>query len=497
MGRIMAVSAGMVCAAALNTGAVFAEVSPGQVWDAWMSQYKLYGYDVSVGSEESSAGALRLNEVALTQDIEGSSMVVNIPQITLRDLGNGTVEASFAKEMTAVAKSQIDEQVPMTMDIMMRQADTLMIVSGTPENLAYDITMPEFVIEMDQLVTEGDVSVPAKVWMSLSGGKGTYVVKEDGGQRITSDFDLAGLRMTASGADPETGSTFQMEGRMVDLKAVSDAFLPEGVDYVDMGVALAAGMDASMDMTQGPSSFKMDLSGPDGNVTIDAQSQSGTFGMKMSEETLRYATSGQGITMAARADAMPLPMSAAMDAVVFDVGFPVAPNEEPSAFVGKLSLEGLTIADQLWAMFDPTGQLPRDPATLTVDLSGEGRATMDFFAPEPEMMMDAPMPFEVETLSINKLRLDAVGVELDGSGAMTFDNSMPMPMPVGQIDLRLAGANGLMGKLVNMGLLPQDQVMFAQMMLGLYARPTGDDELSSTIEFKEGGEILANGQRIQ
>jgi hypothetical protein len=74
---------------------------------------------------------------------------------------------------------------------------------------------------------------------------------------------------------------------------------------------------------------------------------------------------------------------------------------------------------------------------------------------------------------------------------------MGMPMPLGAIDLKLVGANGLMDKLVTMGLMPQDQAMFARMMMGLYAVPAGEDEMTSKIEFKEGGEILANGQRIQ
>ena len=35
------------------------------------------------------------------------------------------------------------------------------------------------------------------------------------------------------------------------------------------------------------------------------------------------------------------------------------------------------------------------------------------------------------------------------------------------------------------------------MMLGMFATPVGEDELTSTIEINEQGHILANGQRIQ
>jgi hypothetical protein len=106
-------------------------------------------------------------------------------------------------------------------------------------------------------------------------------------------------------------------------------------------------------------------------------------------------------------------------------------------------------------------------------------------------------PFEVSEATINSLLLKAVGVELAGSGKVTFDNTAGAMKPIGAIDLSLTGANALMDKLVKMGFVPQDQIMGAKMMLGLFAVPTGDDALASKIEFKDDGGIYANGQRLQ
>ena len=61
-----------------------------------------------------------------------------------------------------------------------------------------------------------------------------------------------------------------------------------------------------------------------------------------------------------------------------------------------------------------------------------------------------------------------------------------------------SSGNGLLDTLVGMGLVPEEQAMGARMMMGLFARPgDGEDTLVSTIEVKEDGSILANGQRIQ
>ena len=78
---------------------------------------------------------------------------------------------------------------------------------------------------------------------------------------------------------------------------------------------------------------------------------------------------------------------------------------------------------------------------------------------------------------------------------MTFDG---MPAPTGAIDLQLVGGNGLLDKLIQMGLVPEDQAMGVRMMMGLFAVP-GDqpDSLKSKVEFTQDGQVLANGQRLK
>ena len=136
-------------------------------------------------------------------------------------------------------------------------------------------------------------------------------------------------------------------------------------------------------------------------------------------------------------------------------------------------------------------------ATLIVDLSGAAKLLVNILDPkEAENIGDQP-PGELDALDINELKLSAVGAELTGNGALTFDNSAGVPKPLGAVDLQLTGANALIDKLVAMGFVPEDQAMGARMMMGLFAVPTGEDALSSKIEFKEDGGVYANGQRVQ
>ena len=185
----------------------------------------------------------------------------------------------------------------------------------------------------------------------------------------------------------------------------------------------------------------------------------------------------------------------------FGFQMPVGVADEPQDFSFLTRIVDLTVSDDIWAMFDPTNQLPRDPATLVIDTKGKAKLLVDIMDPAAvEAAGEAP-PAELHALDITALQAKIAGAELTGSGALTFDNSDlvtygGMPAPTGKIDLKLVGGNTLMDKLVAMGLLPEDQVMGFRMMLSMFANATGEDELTSTLEFKDGG-FFANGQQLQ
>jgi hypothetical protein len=86
---------------------------------------------------------------------------------------------------------------------------------------------------------------------------------------------------------------------------------------------------------------------------------------------------------------------------------------------------------------------------------------------------------------------------LAGTGAFTFDNSMGIPMPLGEANVTVTGANALIDGLIATGLLSEDDAMGARMMMGMFMVPGANaDELTSKIEAKEGMQILVNGQPL-
>ncbi len=161
-------------------------------------------------------------------------------------------------------------------------------------------------------------------------------------------------------------------------------------------------------------------------------------------------------------------------------------------------LVDMTMSEDLWSMLDPAGVLPRDPALIVADLSGTAVMERSLF--EAETADEAPGT--IETLAIDALRVKALGAEVTGSGSLEFVESageLPdIPQPVGTIELVLVGANALLDRLVQMGLVGEDQAMGARMMFGVFARQgEGEDTLVSTITLTPDGQISANGQRIR
>jgi Uncharacterized protein conserved in bacteria (DUF2125) len=172
-------------------------------------------------------------------------------------------------------------------------------------------------------------------------------------------------------------------------------------------------------------------------------------------------------------------------------------NEVAGDYGMVMKLSQFTVSEEAWAMFDPSGALKRDPADIAIDVSGKTK--LDFIAmmQADEAGTEPPVP-AVETLDITELTLKVAGAALAGTGAFTFDNSMGIPMPLGEANVTVTGANALIDGLIATGLLAEEDAMGARMMMGVFMAPGANaDELTSKIEAKAGGEIYVNGQRVQ
>lgn len=487
-------AAGLAIAALLLGTAARAQVTPEQVWQSWNDYYTSMGQSITTGSQTRDGDTLVLGQVAIGATMPGGSLNITVGDVRMRDAGDGTVEVSFAPEMpvTINNKAKSGETVDMAMKVA--QTGMSMIVSGTPENMSYAVAAPDLRFGVDSMKVDG-AEVPLTATVALTGTTGTYNVTAQGGQTIASDFKTDSVTFDLSAKDPKGTGTFSAKGNLSGISGTSKAVIPDGVDMTDMNAALGAGFDASGSFTVGSGTYAVDLQEPGQSMSAKVEGEGGNLNFAMSKAGLTYGGGGKATRMNVTASQLPFPIEMGYGETAFNLVMPVMKGEAPQPVALLVKVVDLTLSDTIWGMIDAGNQLPRDPATLVVDLSGMAKLTADIM--DPALADTAAPPGEIESVNLAQLLVRAVGAELVGSGAVTVDNSQGVPKPVGAVDLKLTGANALLDKLVAMGLLPQDQAMGARMMLGLFAVPSGDDILTSKIEFRDDGGIYANGQRLQ
>lgn len=504
MKHSLSLGASALLAVLLSSGAAQADVTAEQVWQSWIDYYADLGQTFSAASTEMQGDTLVVTDAKfVTSTPDGGSSEGTIPEIRLQEMGDGTVQVTLSNEFPMVMRPAPVEDVSAEVTALFSQQDFLTIVSGSPENMNFDFSAAEIAMAMDQLAVEGN-DAPMKMRFAVKGVAGTYIVLQDAGRAITSDMTADTLDVAIAGAEPEGGGTFNLTGTMSDLAGSGAMTMPEGTDMANMSAAMQAGMAIDGTFTYASGTYRIEAMGPDGNFDVDTTGGTGKLTFKLAKEGLSYGAESGESTMSVSGP-MPFPIDASIAQSAFNLVMPVAKGEvaQPAALLIKLV--DLKVSDSLWNMIDPGTQLPRDPATLVIDLSGAIKPLIDLFDPAVadqfasggEAGEGPPNPYELTEAKINQLQVKAVGAELTGTGAVTFDNSTGVPKPIGAIELNLAGANALMDKLATMGLMPEEQVMGARMMMGMFAVPSGEDALTSRIEFKEDGGIYANGQRIQ
>ena len=532
MNRPLATSA---LALILGAGPALADVTPAEVWQSLQDSYEQMGYAVQVGSEDASDEAITLTDVVLTIDGEADApdMVLTLPEIVLTAVGDGTVRSVVGGQMTleSSAVPEGDSEAvgfSMTMDAPGNET----ISSGTPEALTHDVAMPT--LTMSGRALDNQNEVPLNATLTGVTGSQTVTTAADGASTQTFEgrADAMEAQITASGPSlaaaetpettpdapdaPEAPATtaetddFQATISIADLTMQGDGTSPAGeINFGNQPTqALQAGFGGkgSFGMGATSGSFTASTLTSDGSRNDSEgsfQAAGGTLAVGISADGLSYEGSMTDMTTNLTATDMPFPISYAAAENRFRLAMPIVASDQEQPFALTYVLDGLTLDDAIWQALDPEAALPRDPASLTIDLEGNALLTQNFMDPDFPQQVEpgpdgaAPMPLQPRSLTIKELALDAVGATVDLTGALTFGDDPSQP--VGTIEGTFGGINGLLDTLVAMGVVPQEQLMGPRMMMAMFARPVegSEDQLQTEIEFREGGAIFANGQQIQ
>lgn len=483
---------------------VNAQVTAQEVWSDWKDYMAGYGYEIT-GTESLSGNTLTVSGLTMSVDMPENEGNVSVDMKTLVFVGNsdGTVGVTMPSVMpmriTGADKGDEFEVV-----VNYTQSGNSLVVSGTPKDLSYNYTASQIGLALASVMVEGDIlpDSVARASMTLTNVISATQMKigdlREYSQRMSADSLIYDLAFD----DPESDDGGSLQGGIVGLSFQGGGTIPLDMSTADLPTMLAAGF--AFDGIFGYKSGNSNINGTGDGEQFDltSTSQGGSFKIAMDAQRIAYDIGQNGTSISVTTNQLPFPVDVNMAETRVLIDAPISKSDEEQDFSFIFKLRDFTVSEMIWGMLDPGAILPRDPATIVFDLSGKIKVLVDYMDPEiAENMPDVPA--ELNALTINELLVSAAGAKLSGSGDFTFDNSDlatfdGVPAPTGAANLELVGANGLMDKLIQMGLMAESDAMGARMMMGMLAVPgDGEDTLKSKIEINGEGQIVANGQRIK
>lgn len=488
--------------ALLAGGAARADVTAAQVWDNLRGALEANGQTLAVGAVRDTGDGLVAADVTLSAVSPEATFTARIGDIGLRERGDGTVELSLAPRQEIRIEKPGDDTRRLRLGVVPEGLS--IIASGDEAKVAYDVKAGAI-----RLVTDEGAVGPGKqaeISALLSGIKGRYELGTGLGGAVpvpvSSFLSAARLTLDASGHVEEKDETIELSVEMDDISS-SNSGTTMRTGPEEMAAALKAGLAVDSRLAHGPARYRLNFSDAEETLRFDATESAGHVAVKLSRDGLGVEVVDSDLSVTLSGSDIPLPEVAfALETLRLGLAMPVLESSTPGRLALGLRLEQLAPSALIWSALDPGGNLPHDPATVVVELEGKGNWSFDVFDPASAAAVAAEAPGELHELSLTELRIAAAGAVLEGSGSFVFDNSDldsfgGVPRPTGAIDLILTGGNALLDRLVRMGLLPEEQAMGVRMMSAIFARPTGEDVLSSRIEITPDGAVLANGQRLK
>lgn len=482
-----------------------AELKAEDVWGDWQAYVSGLGYSIA-GNQRRDGNTVIVDDVEIRggSASEGVTSIMRIDSLILTENADGSVDLAFPGSMPLEVTATDVNGITTRTSMDTRQSGLTMTASGSPTELVYVYAAQSLSMVTTALEVNGDVMGPdSGLEFTLENLSGRSEMNMDSLRNYTQSISAERVTYAFRTIDPATDSKGELTGSSQALQFEGKGAVPlEVVQATDMNAMLAAGFTLEGTFIYQGNTTNVSTQTPQGPFDIAFASDNGALEVSMGESGLSYSATQNDLEADVMTSGVPFPLQFTIANAGVNLTMPLQKSDTPEDFALGFNLGGFTMSDVMWGIFDPSGQLPRDPATVLLDLTGKARLLFDFLDPSATLSTADPnaSPAEIESLDINSFEVSLAGVELTGNGAFTFLNKPdePAPTPVGGVNMKLVGGNGLLDKLVGLNLLPEQDAMGARMMMGLLTVPgTDPDTVTSKIEVNEEWHIFANGQRIQ
>ncbi|MEM1129062.1 MAG: DUF2125 domain-containing protein [Pseudomonadota bacterium] len=456
------------------------------LWERWQDTARERGLELTAATTESDDDTLTLTDVSLGD--AGDRATLETLYLTEGDSGavDVTVPESVALTLEIVDDGEAANRAVFSLD----SRGLVLTVADPTEPVRFDVSLADAVLELEEV--EGpDAGEAPEIRVALNDGSGHLSTPADApaDMAITlaqATFDLAQI-------EPETGQPVTISNRaeQIDIK-IAETSPPDSEGNADLSITASAGSLENSTESPVPSGRTVQVL-----VTQDAFN----LAINATSERLGYDAQSQNSEVTVSGDAIPMgPIATRIAAAEVAFDLPAAPSETVQSAQGRLSLREVALDDGLWSALDPAGALPRDTLQVDASLSAEVLVTEEALAmtgTPSDIYPRYPRLVEIETLEIRYGQ-----TSVSANGAMTLGPGNPdgppvPPQPEGTITIDARGVLKLLQQLTAAGLIPPEQAMGAQMMIGMFAEQGEGDHLRSTIEAGGDGSLRVNGMQIR
>lgn len=472
---------------------------------AVMAQDDLVGFfDGISGMTTQSGGIVSFSErnIAADNSVEYTDLFISAPD------GEVVIEANWLK---AVPSATMPGQVTFTLSPV---ATVTINDDSFPAPLVLNIANSGLTVTADGLSSGQDAET-----LNYSVRADSLSITADGGdnpflralditlENFAEDFSIsmATMLITNSGSFDNISYTFDFTspeqevtkgaGTLADLEYALSFF---AVDEDRMPEYMSGALNAFIKLSMGASTGSSSMSDRNMDIVYSATSEGGTVEARMENGRFTFgqvAGAAEYSFSKLNLGGMPIPpFDMTIDSADMLISLPFSTGdafEEAKIF---FSLQNLAVSESLMSIFDPGQVISRDPASMVIDVTANVKSAIDWNNPEAAFNSGNPADIgEIQDIAINELSLSAAGVSLMANGSALIDNSMGFPFPTGSVTVTLTGIQALANGLVELGLIPAEQVGMGMGMMMAFARP-GDvaDQFISEIEFSPQG-VTANG----
>lgn len=470
-----------------------------ELWAEWQAQAEAAGQTVTADVAETDSG-LTLSNFATVYEDEAVTTRGVIDQITLVENADGTVSVSYSELYSMTFTFEVEPgDPPANIELQMRHENLEMTVSGDAGARNYSYTADSITITEGAL-WGGDGPPPTiDLDMVMTDIATTYNVTgtDPATMRFTSEGSVGGLTlvMEVAPAPPEEGE-FKAGLVIGPMQATSEGTLLSLTNMNQMDGALPEGFELSGTTTYASLGLEMQFDAEGEDFAAIYSNTGGSIGASVSPEAITYDIAASGASAMITGSEIPVPVEVSVGASEVALTMPMAASDTPQDMGLRLGVQDLVVGEALLGMVDPGQAVPRDPASLLFDATGQVQLFVDLMTLDAETMTGPPG--ELRSIEVSEMSLSVGGAELSGTADLSFAPGQIVPMPVGSADLELSGGNALMEALVAGGIVPPAQSGMVMGMVNVFARPGATpDTLETTVEFGADGTITANGVPLQ